>query len=174
VPATVFGLPTHVLVIHAVVVFVPLAVLTTVALAVSSRVRRDLGWAVVAIDTIALVSVPIATSTGEALQARVPDTALVQRHAELGGQLLPLVAVLWVAAVGVHLIHRRRAQLASSGPGAARLEPAWLSRVGRVAAVVSVLAALASAVQVVRIGDAGARAAWSHRVSSTPHAADGG
>src|SRR4051794_5364395 len=115
-----------------------------------------------------MLSVPAATSSGEALRARVPETALIARHAELAGQLLPLVAVLWVAAVGIVLLHRHAGRIAASGPGTARRAPGWLRPLLLTATVVAVLAALASAVQVIRIGDAGARATWHGRVSTTP------
>ena len=47
----------------------------------------------------ALVLVPLARESGEALRERVPETALVETHSELADGLLPWAAAL-VAATG--------------------------------------------------------------------------
>src|SRR5690348_6266660 len=94
------GLPAHVLLVHAVVVLVPLVAISVIAAAVSSRWRERLG-SLPALAAVALVVLtPVTTSAGEWLQQRVPDTAKVRHHAELGDQLLPwVIALLVVAAV---------------------------------------------------------------------------
>jgi hypothetical protein len=66
VPLLLSGLPTHILAVHAVVVFVPLATLGVVIIAVSAPARRRFGWLVLAVTVVAAVSVTIAT-------CRVPE-----------------------------------------------------------------------------------------------------
>jgi hypothetical protein len=158
--SSIFGVPTHPLVVHAVVVFVPLAALAGLAVALWPAARaRYAPWAL-AIATVAGVSVPIATHTGELLRSQLGSTPLIRAHAELGDQLLPFVALLWLALaafVGIDLLGRRRG-----------VRPGWFKVVGVAASVVAVLAAVGSGVQVVRIGDSGAKAVW-HGVATTSH-----
>ena len=86
------GLPAHVLLVHLVVVGVPVAALLTVLSAVWPAANRRLGVITPVVAMLALVCVPITTSAGEWLQARVfhgytdPN---ITRHAELGDELLP-------------------------------------------------------------------------------------
>ena len=67
------GLPVHPLVVHAVVVLLPLAVLGTIAIAVTTGLAPPLRPLVVAAAAVATVLVPVATSSGEALEERVGD-----------------------------------------------------------------------------------------------------
>lgn len=140
------GLPLHPLVVHAVVVLLPLAVLGVTALAVRPSLVDRLGFLVVGVTALATVSIPVATSTGEDLEHRVGDPGA---HARLGDTLiwfaLPLLAVA-VALVWT----RRRAQSGRAGRGAA----------GVALSVLAVAVAAANLVQVYRVGDSGARAVW--------------
>jgi uncharacterized membrane protein len=143
------GLPIHPLVVHAVVVLLPLTILGTIALVVRPQWRHHYGPILVACSVVSTALIPVATSSGEALEAHVGDPG---KHAQLGDQLiwfaLPLLA-LDVALV-------------------------WLDRRGRTGAnpmraigALAVVAALAAGVQVYRVGDSGARAAWGDQVTST-------
>lgn len=142
------GLPMHPLVVHAVVVLLPLAVLGTVALALRPAWRRSYGVVVLLVAAAGTALVPVATASGEALEHRVGDPG---RHAQLGDQLiwfaLPMLVLLAVLVV----LDRRR----QGRPGLLRA-----------VAVLTVVAALATGVQVYRVGDSGARAAWSDRVAT--------
>ncbi|HEX6447452.1 MAG TPA: DUF2231 domain-containing protein [Streptosporangiales bacterium] len=150
-PAFFHGLPLHPLVVHAVVVLVPLAVLGTIAIAVWPWARRRFGWLVVAVAAVATASIPVATSTGEGLEPHVRHTALLERHTHLGDQLLPFAVVMFAAALLFQLLHASGRIGRSTG----------LKIVAVALAVVTVAGAVASGVQVVRIGDAGARAVWA-------------
>jgi predicted membrane protein DUF2231 len=163
-PATVFGLPSHVMIVHFVVVATPLAALATLALALSRRVRSQWRWWVVGIDTIALMAVPLATSSGEALQSRVRETALVEKHVQLAGQLLPVMALLWLTAAGIAVMTVWRERQAAGGATTKR----WLTAASTAALVAAVAMSALTVVEIVRIGDAGARAAWTHRFSAHP------
>lgn len=169
-PVFLSGVPLHVLVVHAVVVLVPLAVLATLTVALWPAARHRYGWLAVAVTVAATVSVPLATSSGEDLRDRLVPTDLIRRHAELGDQLLVFVAGLLVVTVALVWFDRR---MRRDAPGAARRLPSRLLIPGLAAATI-VLAAV-SAVQVVRIGDSGARAAWAQTHYTAPqHQEDDG
>lgn len=154
------GIPLHPLVVHAIVVLLPLATLGTIAIALKPRWRLSYGPLVVAAAAVATVLMPVATSSGEELERRVGDPG---NHAALGDQLIFFAIPLVVLSLAIVLIERRRAR--GDGP-----LPSWAGpKVLQVVATLAVVAALASAVQVYRVGDSGARAAWEDAV--TPAAA---
>ena len=167
---TVFGLPTHALVVHATVVLVPLAAVLVAVAALSRRVRAWAGYLPLAASVVALVLVPLSTSTGESLERRVPPSPLVEAHTRMADGLLPFVVVLVVAAAGLLYL-----QLQDRGPHAV---PKLLRRLVRgsslpraVVAAVLLLCAVGSVgtvVQTVRIGHAGAKAAWSQAAHTSP------
>lgn len=145
-PSSVFGLPLHPLVVHATVIVVPTAAIVVLLAAVWPRFRRWAGYLPIALAAAAVILVPISTSSGESLQESMPETALIEQHAELADQLLPVVIALLVVA----------------------LLQAWLFRTGRTGwllvatMVLSIVIASATVVEVVRIGHSGAKAAWSN------------
>jgi uncharacterized membrane protein len=142
------GLPIHPLVVHAVVVLLPLAVVGTAAIALRPAWRRPYGHLVVGCAAVATALVPVATSSGEQLEHRVGDPG---RHAALGDQLIWFaVALLATSALLVWLDRR-----ADGGRTAVR-----------VVAAVALVSAVAAGVQVYRVGDSGARAAWGDQVTS--------
>lgn len=158
------GLPTHVLLVHAVVVLIPIAALLTVLSAVWPAARRRLGVITPLVALVALITVPLATEAGEWLQARVGATPLVAAHAELGDTMLIFAIGLFVGALiawGVPTLLLRRSRQAP---------PPW---VGVVVAVVAVALAGASVVQVFRVGESGSQAVWTGSFCQTPRLADG-
>ena len=76
----IFGLPVHILVVHAVVVLVPLCAVGAVVMLVSATWRERLRWAEVVLLTVAAGSAFVAKQSGENLkdQAR-------QLHQRLAG-----------------------------------------------------------------------------------------
>jgi len=171
VPTLLFGLPTHVLVVHAVVVLVPLAVLASIVVAVWPASRRRYGWPTVVLTAVATATIPIATSAGEDLEHVLPRTPAIEAHTHLGDELLPFALPMLVLVVGLMLFDRyqranrpeRREIAADSPPGTAAtvVTTPWATRlIGVGLAVVTVAFAVVTAVQVVRIGDSGARAVW--------------
>ncbi len=147
------GLPLHALVVHAVVVLTPLTALALIAAAVSGRARRWMGWGLPVLASVSLLLSFVATQSGESLERRVGDSALVRQHAELGDTLPWFLVVVTALAWALWWVGR---SAVSPAAGARRRGP----RVLRTLAVVSVVAAVGMTVQVVRIGDAGARATW--------------
>lgn len=166
-PTFINGLPLHPLVVHAVVVLVPLAVLGAITVVVWPAARRRFGWLVVAEAAVAAICIPIATSTGEGLEHSLARSALIQAHTRLGDELLVYVVAMVVLLAGFVLVHHRtEAAARREGPGTVAAPPRLAGGLRVVAVALAVLAvvfAVVSAVQVYRIGDSGARAAWSDK-----------
>lgn len=97
------GLPTHPLVIHAAVVFVPLAAVIAVVFAVVPRWRWATRWPMIVTSLIALVAATISWFSGRALRdervAAGIDATRYQRHEELADILICLVLVFFVVMV---------------------------------------------------------------------------
>lgn len=145
------GIPWHPLVVHAVVVLLPLATIGTLAIAVRPRWRVTYGPLVVAAAVVATALTLVATSSGESLARRVGNPA---EHAELGEQLIWFAIPLVVLSAALVLLERRARRTGDVRRGGGT------GRVTTIVAVLAVVAALASSVQVYRVGDSGARAAW--------------
>jgi uncharacterized membrane protein len=146
------GLPVHPLVVHAVVVLLPLAILGTIAIVLRPDWRTRYGVLVLGIAAAATALIPVATSSGEALEKHVGAPGA---HAALGDQLIWFALPLLALVSALVYLDRRRSPSDASGAGALRT-------VG----VLAVIAAVAAGVQVYRVGDSGARAAWGNQVSS--------
>lgn len=140
------GLPLHPLVVHAVVVLLPLAVIGAIAVALRPVWRQTYGWLVAGLLVAATALTPVATSSGEALEKRVGDPG---RHAELGDQLIWFEIALLVVLVAMLVLHRRGV----------------VSAAARGVAVLVLIASVAAAVQVYRVGDSGAKAVWGDTTS---------
>jgi uncharacterized membrane protein len=150
------GLPVHPLVVHAVVVLLPLAILGTIALVLRPAWRRHYGPLLVACSVLATLLIPVATQSGEALERHVGDPG---KHAQLGDQLIWFALPLLVLDIALVVLDRR-----------GRIGPNPM----RVVGVLAVIAALAAGVQVYRVGDSGARAAWGGQVQNTVPASASG
>ena len=159
------GLPVHPLVVHGVVVLLPLAVLGTIAIVVRPRWRRSFGPLVVGCAAVATALLPVATSSGEALEKRVGDPGA---HADLGDQLIWFAIPMLVLALALVVLDRRTARVGGSvnGSGGGSASGSSSSKLVTAVAVLAVVASLACAVQVYRVGDSGARAAWGDQVTS--------
>ena len=156
-PETVFGLPTHAIIVHATVVILPLAALVVLLHMAWPAARRRLGVVTPLLAGLALVLVPLSTESGENLEHAVGENALVERHAELADGMLPWALGLFAVAVGLWLLDRRRRPSGAT-------EPRWLPIV---AAVLAVAAVVGTVQQVVRVGHAGAQATWDGVVSTS-------
>lgn len=156
------GLPAHVLLVHFVVVLVPLAALALVACATWPGAAQRMGLVLPLLALVTLASVPVTTGAGEWLEEHVAADALVRRHAELGDGLLPWAGGLFLLAVVVWWTGRRNAT-AGASRGAR-----WSATPVRIAvAVLSLAVATGAVVDVYRIGDSGAKAAWHDGYSKT-------
>lgn len=148
-PYTVFGLPLHPLVIHLTVVLVPVVALALVAQAVLPRVRRHLRWVTLVGSLAAVAAVFVTTQSGEHLSRQLPESDVINKHVDLGGQLPLFTAGLAVVAIALFVLTSPKAQQDR------------LKIVLGAVCVVTVLLSAATVVQVVRIGHSGATAAWN-------------
>jgi len=159
------GLPVHPLVVHGVVVLLPLACLGTLAIAVRPAWRSKYGVLVVACAAVATALIPVATSSGETLQKHVGSAG---EHAELGDQLILFAIPLLVLSLAlVWLDRRHRTTRATEHDATIDATAARSSTAIRVVAALALVAAVATSIQVYRVGDSGARAAWGDRVQSS-------
>jgi hypothetical protein len=147
------GLPAHILLVHFVVVLVPLTALALVVCAVWPGVARRMGVVLPVLALVTLVSVPLTTEAGEWLESHVTSSALIRRHTELGDGLLPWALGLFVLAAAVWWTARRKPAERDGARSASVIRIA--------AAVLSVAVAAGAVVDVYRIGDSGAKAAWT-------------
>lgn len=158
---SVGNLPLHPLVLHAVVIGIPLALLASLFFALP----RTRSWARLALPVVAvgaLVATFVAKESGEALQRTLaasqqlepgtPTAVLIQAHAHLAGQLmLIMVGVAVLALVNAVVVGRVGGTPERRG-----------SR-GRDVVLVALLvaSALVASFWVYRVGDVGARAVWN-------------
>lgn len=156
---TVFGLPTHPLIVHAVVVFVPLTALAAIALTAVPRWRTRFGVLAALAALTSIRSVYVAQGSGQRLEDRVlssPDAPfdLVQAHTALGEDLLPWVLALSIALLALiglaYWVNRRGAD-----------RPSWANLAGWGIGAVSIVGAVLSLIYVIRIGHSGSEAVWS-------------
>lgn len=146
---TVFGLPVHALVLHAVVILVPLTALGVVAVALVPRWRPAYRWPVLAAATLSLVLVPVTTQSGKQLRDRLGASGVIGEqiadHQMWGDRVIWAVIAMWIVAVALLLLDRagRRGGLMTG------------------LAVLAVLTAGAAAGAVVLTGHTGTTAVWS-------------
>lgn len=177
-PVTIDGSPTHVLIVHVVVVLLPVAVLASLILVAVPATRRAFSLLTLLVAFVACVAIPFAFLSGSKLKSRLPPSPLIRRHVQLAHELLPLAAVFGVVLavfVGVDLVRRsrsarlndleRRFMPPASSRGRVR-SAAGLTAMYRLTAAALVVVAVLTGIQVYRVGDAGAKAAWSGRLSS--------
>jgi hypothetical protein len=147
-PVKVFGLPTHILLLHAAVTGIPLMCLTTIAVAARPGWRQRFGLAN-GVFAVAMVGVTYATDlAGQQFFNHAPTLQLVAaQHRSLGLSLIWFVIVVAVLAAVLVIVDRA---------GYAEHHATMVT--------VCALAIAASAiciVQTIRVGDSGARAVWS-------------
>jgi len=124
-PENLFGLPTHVLLQHVVVVLLPIAAVGALLVALWARYRHHLGVVTLVATFLVTLAVPLTTQSGESLEGRLPESPSIAAHAAAGDR------VLWVAAFFGPFLSIP--YWAAAGPAAAR----EATRPTMVAAVVS-------------------------------------
>ena len=152
----IFGLPMHALVVHAVVVFVPLAALSAAAYVLRPDWRRVLRWPTAAGAVISGISAFVAAESGQALQRRVlavrastTDAQLLGEHVQWGDRAKAVCLVFMVVTLVALWFVRPPGEESIRGHGTELL-----------ARVVVVLAAVAALVTVVLAGHAGSAVVW--------------
>ncbi|RKT52904.1 DUF2231 domain-containing protein [Saccharothrix australiensis] len=158
---TIFGLPAHPLLVHAVVVLLPLAAVAAAALAVVPRWRQRYAWPLLGVTLLGVGSVLPAQKAGEQLEARLAnlDNPLIRQHAELGNDLLPFALGFGVVVVAL-LVAGRLADRERAAAADDTAVPRTWRRISVVVAVLVIAAGAATTVQTVRIGHSGSTAVW--------------
>ena len=149
---TVFGLPTHVLVVHATVVLLPLATFLAVVLVLRRGLIHRWGLATVAVTAVGTAAAWLSRGSGEQLASRVGSP---QPHVEYG-DALPVHATLFLALVLAYWLSAR-------GVPGNRPRPWWVLLLG----VAVVVGAVGLVVSTVVTGHSGAEAAWGAIVENT-------
>jgi hypothetical protein len=152
------GLPLHALVLHAAVVFTPLAGLFAIVFAALPRWRYLTRWPTAALTLIALGSVWMARISGMALASDrgLDQLEAVQKHQARGVQL-SLLMILFTVVVAVSVWGLSGPTGFASGRGG---QVAPVAVLDKVLPLVLILAALLVLVWVFLTGDAGSRAVW--------------
>lgn len=149
---TVFGLPTHSLVVHAVVVLLPLAALGAIAVVLRRSWVHRLGLATTIIGAVAVAASWVSRFSGSQLASRVgyPDP-----HHDYG-QVLPVIATVFFVLWTIYWLFAR-------GVPRNRTRPWWLLVLGG-------LVVLASAVLVwftILTGHSGSASVWEAIIENT-------
>ncbi len=149
---TVFGLPTHVLIVHATVVFIPLAVIGAVLIVVRRSLIHPLGWVTVAGAGLGTAAAWLSRGSGEQLASRV---GFPEPHVEYGNAL-PLHATIFFALVLAYWL------VARGVPGN-RSRPWWLVGLG----VIVILGSFGVVLSTIITGHSGAEATWGAIIENT-------
>ncbi len=150
------GVPLHPLVIHAVVVFVPLAALAAIAMSVP-KWRWLARWPALLLTLGATAAAYVATLTGAQLRDdRKLDSPLVKTHEEWGDRLMIAMWIFAAIVVVAFWVLPHVTRVSGGKDRAAKVEALEMPL-----RVLMPLAAVAVLVLVVITGDAGARAVWS-------------
>ncbi|SCG40922.1 DUF2231 domain-containing protein [Micromonospora halophytica] len=152
------GLPGHILVIHAAVVFVPLLALLASAYGLVPRWRPRLGWAVAILAVVTPAITWVATESGEAFEEFLEGKgypagllAKIEEHSEYGETTLWFTVGLAVAALLLLAL--------TSGRIRTPRLPSWVNWL--LTGVIVVLAGFAL-VYVTLTGDTGAASVWGN------------
>lgn len=150
---TMFGLPAHALLLHAVVVLVPLTAALEILCALWPAARRRFVWLVLALAAAVLVLTPLTVSAGEWLYDQsAQHSPMVEVHADRAQWMIYFAIGLMIVAALQAFQHWTESR-----------SPEPKRALAVVAAILAVVVGVSSVVAVVRVGDAGAQAVWGER-----------
>ncbi len=149
---TIFGLPTHVLIVHATVVLLPIAVIGAIVLVLRRSVIHRLGWITVLVAGVGTAAAWVSRGSGEQLASRV---GYPQPHVEYGDDLPIHATVFFVLVLAYWLVAR--------GIPGNRPRPWWVIAL----AVMVLVASVGLLVSTVVTGHSGAEATWGAIIDST-------
>jgi cation transporter-like permease len=150
-------MPLHPLVVHAAVVFVPLAALAVIAFAVLPRWRWLSRWPAVLLTLVALASVWVSRLSGKSLADELQGIErLIETHEERGELLsLLMIGFTVLALLGAWALGGPSALVSGAGARESRV-----AALDVVLPALLVVASLVVLVMVVLTGDAGSRVVW--------------
>ena len=147
---TITSLPWHALVVHATIVFIPLAAVGAVLVALRADLNRRFGFLVVAFALVGAGSSVVAKESGEKLASRV---GLPSDHAQWGRWVVISSGLLFLAVAALWWIDRRR--------------PEGRTSLARLLVVGQIVIAAAAFVVVAMAGHTGAQAVWGPIIQHT-------
>lgn len=145
-----FGLPAHPLIVHAAVVLLPLAAAATVAVALIPRARRTFAPIVLGLAVVAALFVNLAEGSGDPLEDRIEETALVKEHTDKGESVQPWAIGVAVAAAAVTAATFLRDRLTRIPQGA----------LTGVLVAIALVVGVGATWTIIDAGHSGARAVW--------------
>jgi hypothetical protein len=147
---TLWGLPAHALLVHAVVVLAPLTAALEILCGFWPAARRRFVWLVVALAGATTVLTPLTTSAGDWLyDQQAQASPVLQEHAERGGWMIYFAVALLMVALAQAVLHVLEGRTDA---------PKKVAAV--VVAVVALVVGVSSIVSVARIGHSGAESVW--------------
>jgi hypothetical protein len=167
------GLPTHVLVVHAVVVLVPLCFIGVCVAAVSQRWRQKLAVPILVLLAVGLVASWVAARSGHAFRQRLGPSPAINHHAHLAVWVVPFVLVALVLTA-FWLIAEDRAGTISlrSEPAAGSALPkgrAPSPGIRLVACALAVISCAAASGWIAVTGEAGSKSTYGPVMQATNH-----
>ena len=150
---TIWGLPAHALLVHAIVVLAPLTAVLEILCGFWPAARRRLVWLVLALAAVTTVLTPLTTEAGEwLLESGGEPRPILLEHAERGEWMIYFSVALLVVALALAVLHVLESRSDA---------PRKVATI--VVAVVALLVGVSSTVTVVRIGHSGAETVWGDR-----------
>jgi hypothetical protein len=147
-----FGLPTHVLVVHATVVLLPIAALAAIAIVLRRSLIHRLGAATVIVTGLGTIAAWVSRFSGAELASRV---GYPQPHVELGHDLPVHATVFFLLVTAYWLVAR--------GIPGNRARPWWVTALG----IVVILASIGMTWSTIITGHSGSEATWSAVIENT-------
>ena len=167
---TVTGLPTHILVVHAVVVLVPLCFIGVCIAAASQKWRQRLAVPILVLLAVAFVSSLIAVKSGKALRTRLGATPTINHHAHLGVWVPVFVAVALALTWWWFVVEERSGAITlRSNPSPDPSDNSPSRNLRLTAAALAVVSCAVATGYIVWTGDAGSRSHWAPIVKATNH-----
>jgi hypothetical protein len=151
-----------VLIIHAAVVFTPLAALCAIAFAVLPGWRWLLRWPLLAVEAVALGAVMAAVHSGVIFKQNIGVPPEVFATHEHRGRQLQILMWVFTAVVLVAVVALGGPTALASGKGAR--EGVASRPLQYLISAVLVVGAVLVIIQVVRTGDAGSHAVWAPQI----------
>lgn len=156
------GLPTHPLLVHIPVAFIPLAAIGALAMALRPTLLRTFGPAVAGIAGIGFVGALLAANSGEELEesrraAGETISSTLHDHAEMGDTVQLVAGIFFVLVLAWVLFNRWSTKVGDEKATAVVRKPRL---VGIVLAVLVVLAGVGATTSVFLTGHSGATSVW--------------
>jgi Predicted membrane protein (DUF2231) len=150
------GMPTHILLLHFVVVLVPLTALLEITCGLWPVARRgQLLWFTLILASVTMVLTPITANAGLSLYDLTANpTPMLREHAARGSTMVYFSAALLMVAGG--LVVQRVTEHRSE-------KPRMIIRIP--VAIMVLVVGISSVIQTYRVGDAGGRSVWDEEIA---------